>query len=595
MTWEIAFSFLVVICMIIGLITEIARPYIIVFVALISFFVVGILTPTETFAGFSNEGTIVVGLLFIVAGAIQKSGFVERSISFLLATNKSERHSLFKLLLPITGVSAFLNNTPIVVTLTPIVRKWCRENKVSPSKFLIPLSYASILGGIVTLMGTSTNLVIHGLMIERGMEGYSLFTLAKYSLPASILGIIYLVTIGYKLLPDYKANALLDDNGKEYLTEIIVEDNYPYLDNPFVNKSIEEAGLRRLEGVFLIAIIRNGERIYPVKKTTKIHAHDRLIFTGNLSKIAELQNKKGLTIKTGTNVTLEKLRNGTGKLIEVVVSHQSSLLYQKIKDTQFRAKYDSGIVAVHRHNERIDSKIGDIILKPGDTLLLLAGTDFHERSQQSNDFYVVTSIHDHPLLNKLDKTKSWIAIGTLLVMIALVSFDVLSMLKAMSISVMVYLACKIITAQEAKQHVQINVLLLIASAFGVGQALFKTGAADLLANQLIYLSRPFGTIGVLLFLYLLTVIFTEIITNSAAAVLMFPIAVEAATRLGEDPMSFLILITIGASASFLSPIGYQTNLIVYGPGGYKFTDYVKVGLPLSLIVMVSTIFMIQLW
>lgn len=582
----------------IGLIREVARPDIIVFIALASFFITGILTPEEAVAGFSNQGMLTVALLFIIAGAIQKSGLVERGITYFLGKSKSAQGSLFKFLLPITGASAFLNNTPIVVTLTPIVRKWCADNNISPSKFLIPLSYASILGGILTLMGTSTNLVIHGLMLQRGMEGYSLFTLAAVSLPASILGLIYLTTIGYKILPNHQTfGETIGEKSRQYLTEIIVDDNYPFLDNPLVNKSVEEAGLRNLEGVYLIAIIRNHEKIYPVKNSTKIRANDRLIFTGIISKIAELQDRKGLSLKTGTNLTLDKLRNGNGKLVEVVVSHQSSLLYKSIKETQFRGKYDSGVVAVHRNNERIESKIGDIVLKPGDTLLLLAGADFEERSAQSNDFYVVTPLEDnHPLLNKVDSKKGWFAVSTLALMIGLVTFDILSMFKAMSITVVIYLLFKIVTPDDAKRNIQFNVLLLIASAFGVGQALFKTGAADFVANQLIRFSEPFGMLGVLLFLYLLTAVFTEVITNNAAAVLMFPIAVEAATRLGVEPMAFLILITIGASASFLTPIGYQTNLIVYGPGGYKFTDYFKVGLPLSLLTMITTIGMVYwLW
>ncbi|WP_138416163.1 SLC13 family permease [Aquibacillus sediminis] len=597
MTWEMMFTIIVVVLMMIGLIKEIARPDMVVFLALTSLFVAGILTPAEAVAGFSNEGMLTIALLFMIAGAIQKSGLVEHVVTYLLGKGRTEKRSLCHFLLPITGASAFLNNTPIVVTLTPIVRKWCATHEVSPSKFLIPLSYASILGGMLTLMGTSSNLVVHGLMLERGMEGYSFFTLTLVGLPAMILGFIYLITFGYKLLPSRPVfGETFSANSKEYLTEMVVEENYPYLDNPLVNKTVEEAGLRNLDGVYLIAIIRNHEKIYPVKNSTKIRAHDRLIFTGFISKIASLQDRKGLTLKTGTNVTLDKLRNGNGQLVEVVVSHQSSLLYQKVKDTNFRAKYDSGIVAVHRNNERIDSKIGDIVLKPGDTLLLLTGADFHERSSQSTDFYVVTEVNDHPLLNKLDSKKAWLAVATLAGMILLVSLNVLSMFKAMVITVAVYFIFNIVSAHEAKNYVQFNVLLLIASAFGVGQALFKTGVAKWIADQLVTFSIPFGQIGVLVLLYLLTVIFTEVITNNAAAVLMFPIAVEAAYQLGEEPIAFLLLITIGASASFLSPIGYQTNLIVYGPGGYKFSDYMKVGLPLSMIVMSTTIMTVNwLW
>lgn len=597
MTWQLVFTIVVVVMMMIGLIREWAHPTTVVVLALTSFLVTGILTPKEAVAGFSNEGMLTVALLFIVAAAVQKSGLVERMISNLLGDGRSERQSLLRFLIPITGFSAFLNNTPIVVTLTPIVRKWCADHNFSPSKFLIPLSYASILGGILTLMGTSTNLVVHGLMLERGMSGFSFFTLAKASLPATILGIIYLVTVGYKLLPNHKNfEDFSGEKSKEYLIEMIVEENYPYLDNPLVNKSVEEAGLRNLKGVYLIAIIRGGEKLYPVKNSTQIRANDRLIFAGNITRIAELQEKKGLELKTGTDLTLDKLRNGNGQLVEVVISHESSLVHKTLKEAQFRAKYDAGVVAVHRNNERIESKIGEISFRPADTLLLLAGSDFSERSNQSRDFYVVTPFNQHPLLNKAEPKKSWIAIGLLVLMIGLVTFNVLSMLKAMVITVIVYLLLKIISVDEIRHTIQFSVLLLIASALGIGQALFKTGAADWLANLLVQVSEPFGTIGTLVLTYILTALFTEVITNNAAAVLMFPIAVQSAHRLGFDPMGFLVLITIGASASFLSPIGYQTNLIVYGPGGYKFRDYLRVGLPLSLIVMLTTVFMVYwLW
>ncbi|UFT98046.1 SLC13 family permease [Radiobacillus kanasensis] len=590
MTWEMLFTLFVVLTMMVCLVKEVARPDLTVFIALIILLATGILTTEEAIAGFSNEGMLTVCLLFVVAGTLQKSGIMERVMYQLLKKNKEEKRSLSRLLIPVTGVSAFLNNTPIVATLTPIVRKWCMDHNISPSKFLIPLSFASILGGLLTLMGTSTNLVIHGLMLERGLEGYSLFTLTIYSLPACILGITYLVTLGYKLLPNYHhVDYTLKEKSDEYLIETIVEENYPFLETPIINKTVEEAGLRNLESVYLIAIIRKEEKIYPVHGGTIIRANDHLIFTGKISNIADIQDIKGLTLKADTKVNLDRLQNGQDRLMEVVISHQSSLVYQRIKDTGFRATYDAGVLAVHRDNVHIESKIGDIVLRPGDTLLLLTGNDFEKRTTYSNDFYFVSPVEDHPLVEKVNATRPLLTALIFTIMIILVSLDVLSMFKAMSMTVVLYLLFKIVSFHEAKEFVHFHVLLLIASSFGIGTALFKTGAADWIASYLIKLSIPLGDLGVYIFLYFITVVFTEIITNNAAAVFMFPIAVEAANQLGEDPLAFLVLITIGASASFLSPIGYQTNLIVYHPGGYKFVDFFKVGLPLSLIVMLSTI------
>ncbi|QDP40879.1 SLC13 family permease [Radiobacillus deserti] len=590
MTWEMIYTVIVVFMMMVCLIKEITRPEIIVFVALTCLLGAGVITTEEAIAGFANEGMLTVALLFIVAGTIQKSGLMERTIAKLVRSSDSPRRSLIRLVVPITGVSAFLNNTPIVATLTPIIHKWCQNQNLAPSKFLIPLSYASILGGILTVMGTSTNLVVHGLLLENGMEGYSLFTLAPYSLPACLLGLGYLVTVGFKLLPSYKvSNTYSYEKEKEYLMEMIVEDNYPYLDNPIINKTVEEANLHNLDYVYLIAIIRNEERIYPVNSSTMIKGNDHLIFTGQISKMGELDTRKGLTLSTGTTTNLERFRNGKGRLMEVVLSHQSNLLYQRIRDTDFRTKYDAGVIAIHRNRVHMEGKIGEIVLRPGDTLVLLTGKDFEERLNLSHDFYMVTPVESYPFLNRMSRWKAWGSMLIMALMIFFVSFHLLSMFAAMSIAVVLYLLLRIISIEEAKSFIQPNVLLLIASAFGIGEALLKTGAASLISTSLIHVSLPYGEIGVLFFLSFITVVFTEIITNNAAAVFMFPIALEAANQLQQDPLPFFILITISASASFLSPIGYQTNLIVYHPGGYRFSDYFKVGLPLSLIVIVTTI------
>ncbi|MDQ0162539.1 SLC13 family permease [Aeribacillus alveayuensis] len=589
MTLEIGFVLLMVVLMLGGLMLEVARPDMIVFVVLTVFLLTGILTSEEALKGFSNQGMLTIALLFIVAGAVQKSGIIDRALARRLKNSKSIPKTMLRVFLPVSGLSAFLNNTPIVVALTPILRKWCEENQISPSKFLIPLSYATILGGTITLMGTSTNLVVHGLMLDNGMEGFSLFELGIVGIPITIVGLVYLITIGYRLLPNNKGmKETVQEHSREYLAEMTVTSDFPFL-----NQSIQAAGLRQLKGLYLIEIIRGNEKISPVKSTTKIQEGDRLIFTGLISTIAELQKIKGLTLETGTNLTLDSLKNGNTQLVEAVVSHQSTLLYKTIKQVRFRSKYDAGVIAVHRNRERIKSKIGDIVLKPGDTLLLLCGSDFIDKFKQSNDFYVVTPL-DTPAVLQEDPKKGWIAISILVAMILLVTFGILSMFKAMSLAAVLLLLARVITPEEAKQSVQFNVLLLIASSFGIGTAMIKTGAAEWIANGLMKIAEPFGLVAVLFSIYLLTNIFTELITNSAAAVMMFPIAMEIAKKMSIDPTGLAVLITIAASASFITPIGYQTNLIVYGPGGYKFTDYIKVGTPLSIIVMVISIWIVHL-
>ncbi len=581
---EMIIVLLLIVMMLLGLLLEIAKPGLIIFLVLAILLLLGIITPEEALSGFSNEGMLIIALLFIVAGAVQESGMIDGAIEKWLEKSKTEQESKIRFFVPIAGLSAFLNNTPIVVAFTPIIKNWCEKRGIAPSKFLIPLSYVTILGGTITLMGTSTNIVVHGMLLDYGFEGFSLFTITVVGIPVTVVGMLYLLTIGNRLLPDHKGfSQRVKEDVKEYIAELQVEKSFQY-----INHSVEKAGLRDLNGLYLIEIIRRNGRVSPVRNSTIIQAGDRLIFTGQISTIAELQNIVGLTLETGTNVELDDLKNGNTFLVEAVVSHHSSLLSKSIKQSQFRSRYDAGVIAVHRKNEKIQSKVGDIVLKPGDTLLLLAGEDFIQKYKQSDDFYVVSRLETPKLLNK-NNFQGLCSIAILLVMIILVAVGVLSMLKAMALAVIILLISGMISAEEIKGYVQFHVLLIIACSLGIGTAMTKTGLAQWIADALMAVSAPIGFIAVLVIMYILTNIFTELITNSAAAALMLPIGLEVADSLHLDPIGFAVLVAIAASASFITPIGYQTNLIVYGPGGYKFKDYIKIGVPLSFLVMITSI------
>lgn len=588
MSPEMIFVLLLLFTMLPVLIFELARPAIVFFSVLVILMLTGILTVDEALEGFANEGVHTVALLFIVAGAVQKSGLIDQMIKKWLKTSRTRIGPVLRFFLPVSAFSAFLNNTPIVSTFTPILKTWCENHGIAPSKYLIPLSYVTILGGMITLMGTSTNLVVHGLMLDYGLKGFSFFTLAVVGIPATLIGFIYLFTIGYKWLPENKDSHQPDkDDLKKYIAEVVVTQVFSHH-----GKSIQQAGLRQLKGLYMVKVIRGDEQISPVTSATIIQKGDRLIFTGLISTIAELQRIKGLKLETGMNITFDDLEGGSTKLVDAVVSDASSLLSKPIKKTQFRSRFNAGIVAVHRHNERIHSKVGDIVLKPGDSLLLLAGPDFIEKQQHSNDFFVVSSLNT-PTGLKQNAQKGWISIFILLVAVAVVILGWLSMFKAMALAVVVFLTAKVITPQEAKEYIHFNVLLLIASSLGIGTAMMKTGLAKWIAYALLHIGTPLGLIVILFLLYILTNVFTEVITNSAAAAMMLPIGMEVAQTLAVEPTGIAALIAVAASASFMTPIGYQTNLIVYGPGGYSFTDYLKVGFPLSVLVMmlsVSTIY-----
>ena len=582
MTAPMIVVIIAIVLMLVGLFFEIARPDLIVFFTLFFFLMMGYVTPEQALSGFSNEGMLTVALLFIVAGVFERSGLVERLVATFLAKSKSERGALVRLLVPIAAFSAFLNNTPIVVTLTPIIRKWASEHNISPSKFLIPLSYAAILGGTITLMGTSTNLVVHGLLLDTDSQGFSFFQLAWVGIPITILGLIYLIAAGPRVLPDNQSLIeKVKENTKDYLSEMVVTKDFPYQ-----NQSVEEAKLRNLKGLYLIEIIRGSSRITPVTGQTKILAGDRLLFTGMLSTIADLQKRKGLELDTGTDLSMNDIQQNGTQLVEAVVSHQSSLIGKTIKQSRFREKYKSAVMAVHRNDERVKGKIGDITPKAGDLLLLVTGADFDQQVDHS-DFYTTSPIEEQKFYES--ESKGWFALIVLLSMIALVTFQLLSIFKAMVIAVGILFIAKVISPHEARNSVQFQVLLLIASALGIGNVITATGTAEWIGSQIVHALAPIGGLAILASIYIMTNLFTELITNNAAAVIMFPIGYEVASAAGIEPIGMAVLVAIAASASFLSPIGYQTNLIVYGPGGYHFKDYVRTGLPLTLIVMVTAI------
>ncbi len=413
----------------------------------------------------------------------------------------------------------------------------------------------------------------------------TMFQIGMIGLPATLIGILYMATIGYRLLPSNPdVEETLAANSREYLISVKVTPNCP-----IIGKSVEQAGLRNLTGLYLIEIVRNGELITPVSAHEKIQNQDRLIFTGIVSTIVELQKIRGLVIETDTPVDLSDLQNGNAHLVEAVVSAHSSLVNKTVKQIHFRSRYDAAVVAVYRHQERIKRKIGDIVLKPGDTILLLTGKEFAKRSAAHQDFYIISNGEKYRFI---DRRKSYMVVLALLLVIVLPAVQLLSMMKAALLAALFLVAGKAVNLQEVKSYIPFHVLLLVAGAFGIGAAISETGVADYLANVIVQLAPGLNKIGLVLLIYLVTNLLTELITNSAAAVIMFPVALSLAQQTDTDPMAFILALTVAASAGFSTPIGYQTHLLVYGPGGYKFTDFLKVGLPLNLLFMLATVIML---
>lgn len=589
MSWEAIFTLSLITIGIIVLIRDVFTPDLIFLGILASLMAVGILSPAEALVGFSNSEVIAIGALFVVAGAMKNTGalgfFATRVFGHI---GNTPRRALVKMMLPLASASAFLNNTPIVAMFMPVVVDWARRNRVSPSRFLIPLSYATILGGTCTLIGTSTNLVVSGLMTNAGLPGMSFFELSVVGVPCALVGIGFIAAFARRLLPNRKE--LLESLGehrREYLVEMEV-----LLDCPLVGQRVEQAGLRHLPGLFLIRIERADEVVAPVGPEERIKVADRLVFTGVVSTILDLQKIRGL-VPAGDHREGHTKLLAENNLCEAVVSEDSPLIGNTIRDANFRTRYGAAVVAVHRGGKRLSGKIGDIVVRPGDTLLLEASPGFLRAYRYSSDFYLVSEV---PESSPPRYDKAVPALAILAALIVAVTAEILPMVTAALLAAFAVMLLGCLSVGEMRGTVDMSVLVLIAAALGVSKALEKTGVAAGIASVLVQSGLQLGPVGVLAMVYLATLIFTELLSNAAAAALVFPVALEAARQLGVDARPFAIAITVAASAAFASPIGYQTHLMVYGPGGYKFTDFLKIGVPLDLLVFgIATIVIPFFW
>ncbi|MCR4293752.1 MAG: SLC13 family permease [Candidatus Kuenenia sp.] len=535
-----------------------------------------IITLEEAFAGFSNVGMLTIALLFVIAGALSNTGML-RQISPIILGKENTRisHTLLRLLFPVSIISAFINNTPVVAMFIPTIRSWTEKHHYAPSKYLIPLSYGAILGGMCTLIGTSTNLIIHGLMIDYGMEGLGFFEISKIGIPVAILGILFTSFLGHRLLPNRKEPLIeLGEHTREFVIELKVTQEYEN-----IGKTIESAGLRRLKGLFLFQIERNGRRIAPAKPDEKILLDDRLFFTGVPKTILELQKIPGLQLTKDSHFNLKQYDSAEIRTFECVVSPGSPLVGKTVRDSDFRSKYEAVIIAIHRHGERIAKKIGDISLRPGDTLLLLAGKNFYKKWYHSKDFYLIAVAETLP---SKPQWRGYVSVGVFFMMIILTVTNILPLLSAAGLGVIILVLTRTANSGEVRRTIDWRVLIIIAMSLGIANAVKQSGLADVLAHIIVRIGDHFGVLGVLASIYFFTSIYTLVITNNAAAAMLFPIAISAASAINVDQRGFAIAIMIAASASFATPISYQTNLMVYGPGGYRLRDYLMIGAPLQL-------------
>lgn len=565
-------------------------PDIILLGVLVAMLLLGIVEPAQAVTGFSNTGVITIALLYVVAAGLKETGAMAMLSQRMLGRPKTEAGARARMVLPVAGMSAFVNNTPIVAMFLPVLDGWAKKNNIAPSRLFLPLSYAAVLGGVCTLIGTSTNLVVAGLMTAHNKDlvsagrapepEFGMFTISAVGVPIAIAGAVYLVFAARWLLPTRGRKNETPESTREYTTVMQVGKG-----SPVIGQTIEQAGLRGLPGLFLSRVERTGEAFVAVGPGQKLEEGDVLVFVGRLDSIVDLQRIKGLHPVAEGEASPLALRQ-INRLLEVVIAPSSSLVGQSIRECGFRSRYGAVVVAAHRHGARLRGKLGDIVLRPGDTLLVEAPHGWAETHGDSGAFYLVSEVPDS---TPPRHERAWAAIFILVALMTTITFGWLDIMVAAMAAAGAMVALRCCTGPQARASVDWQVLITIGAAFGIGAGMQNSGLASVIAHNALGWAASFGPVPLLAVIYLVAMLFTQVLTNNAAAILVFPIALQASEDAGMNFLPFAVVIAVAASCEFMTPIGYQTNLMVMGPGGYKWTDYIRLGGPLQLLCAIIAI------
>jgi len=564
---------------------DVVSPAVALFAAVTVLLATGVVTPAQAFQGFSNPAPITVAALYVLARAVEKSGALQPVVNTMLGRGTGVRSALSRLMFPVAAASAFLNNTPIVAMLVPQVTEWAGRNRQSPSRYLMPLSFAAILGGMVTLIGTSTNLVISGLLEASGRPPLGMFELTKIGLPIAVAGVLLIVLLAPKVLPERRPPRDQAEAAARGFTVQLRVVGGGALDG----RQVEEAGLRHLEGVFLVEVEREGEVIAPVAPNTVLKGGDRITFVGQVDTVVDLHAVPGLV--SAEEAHLLEFDSPRHTFFEAVVGEASPLAGSTLKEADFRARYQAAVVAIHRAGHLVRAKLGQVPLRPGDTLLLISDQGFRDRWRDARDFLLVSRLGGTP---PAVPRKAGIVAAVGLAIVLGAGLGLLPILQLSLLGALALVLFGVLTPGEAKNAVDLEVVVVIASAFGLAAALQASGLADAVAGALAGGLGHFGPEAVLAGIVVATLVLKSVVTNNAAAALMFPLGLSAAADLGLNGRAITVAIAIAASASFLTPIGYQTNLMVYGPAGYRFGDYARLGVPLTILVAVLLLVLVPL-
>lgn len=612
--WETWYTLIVVVLLVGAMVSNRVGTDTAMLGALTLLMVAGIVEPAKAVAGFADPSVLMIAALFVVACGLSETGATAALAHKLLGRPKNGVSARFRLMIPVAAMSAFMNNTPIVAMYLPIVHDWARKLRLSPSRLYMPLSFAAIMGGACTLIGTSTNIAVNQLYLnafdadggrlietfglERPSAAMQFWWIAIIGLPTTIVGIVF-VSIGAKwLLPERVPPDSGEVERRRYTLEMMVEAG-----SPIVGKSIEQAGLRHLPGLFLTEIARDGNLIQAVGPEEILEAGDVLLFVGVVDSVADLLKIRGLVPATDQVKKVETDRH-TRTLVEAVVSHSSPLVRRTVRQSQFRTRYNAAIIAVHRGGERVGGKVGDIVLQPGDTLLLSTHAGFVPAHRNSDHFYLCSSVEG---AREVFHERARLSLGIMALLVVLMTAPTAKIFTGLNArygldlppngipplvaafvcaTLMVWTRC--CTGTTARRSINWQVLIVIGAAIGVGKAMDASGAAKAIADALFAAAGGLGPRGLLFSFSLLTAVLCQMVTNKGAAVLMFPIAMALAAEgnggVGLNPEPFILTLMASAASSYMTPVGFVTNLMVYGPGGYRFTDYFRLGIPLTLLV-----------
>ncbi len=570
----------------------------------------GVVEPLRAVAGFASTPVVMIGALYVVAGGLVETGAMRMVVDRLLGRPSSLEGAQLRMMVPVAGLSAFMNNTPIVAMFVPVISDWAKRLRLSPSRLLMPLSFAAILGGSCTLIGTAPNIVVTEEYVrwletsayarELGLDVLSpteqMWWMGAVGLPVAVCGVAFVVLTTRWLLAERKPAASIRDEARKFTVEMEVK-----AESPIVGKTIEEAGLRQLPGLYLVEIEREGRQIPAPGPGAQIVGGDVLVFVGVIESVVDLRKIRGLVPATDQVRKVNAARRQR-LIVEAVVAERAPFARRTVRESRFRSLYNAAIIAVHRGGTRVKGKIGDIRLEAGDVLLLEAGSEFVERFRNSSEFYLVSKVDggEEPHFERAP-----VAIGILLLFVGLLSLSgpidrgllwldgrlgwvdvptgtVTPMTSALLCACLM-VATRCTTSTAARGQINWQVLLAVGAALGLGVAMEETGAAVWVADGVLGVIEPLGPHGVLLGMFLLVNVVTQFVTNVAAAALMFPIVIATAVRMGVSPEPFVVVLMIAAACSFATPVGYQTNLMVFGPGGYRFGDFLKMGVPLTIL------------